>query len=193
MKRAVFVVIALLLQLSLGANGNDKPRLTFMGLGNIRIGMAEENLKTLGFRLTSQGPWGEVGDPDFRACHYLDSAPNFPGVAVMINEGKVVRIDIGFRSSAENWQSLSGAKIGMTEASVSEIYGDWLKISGHPYLDNAGSYLTLTSSNGKYAMIFETSVGNMTDKGMEEKIQPKYVTDFRAGLAGPVSYVEGCA
>ena len=66
-------------------------------------------------------------------------------------------------------------------------------MSGHPYLDEAGSYLTLTSGNGKYAMIFETAVKDMDANAMKNRDQPKYVTNFRAGLAEPVGYIEGCA
>ncbi|MEP6010479.1 MAG: hypothetical protein ABJ237_04190, partial [Parasphingorhabdus sp.] len=150
-------------------------------------------VKALGFRLTSTGPWDKVGDPTFISCHYLDSAARFPGVAVMMSNNQVVRIDIGFRSGVENWQSLSGVKIGMALADVKSIYGDWLQIRRHPYLDEAGSYLTLTSSDGRYAMIFATSVKNMTDENEGATEQSQYVTDFRAGMAEPVNYIEGCA
>lgn len=193
MSRALTLCLAPLFFLILGANAQERPRLTFAGLGDLRIGMSAEQAKGLGFRLTGSGPWGEVGDPDFVACHYLDSSPRFPGVAVMLSDNQVVRIDIGFRSGAENWQSLSGAKIGMPQTEVKAIYGDWLKVSRHPYLDEAGAYLTLTSSDGEYAMTFETSVEDFNGETEDAKSQPKYVTDFRSGLAGPVGYIEGCA
>ena len=178
--------------LALAANGQEQPRLTFKGLGEIRIGMTPSQAKKLGFQVTTGGPWGEVGDADFIACHYLDNAPNFPDIALMVNDGRVVRIDVTFNSS-HGWQSYSGAKIGMSETTVANIYGRWLKTSGHPYLDEAGSYLTLKSSDGRHAMTFETSVKAMDGDGLKIKSQPKYVTDFRAGLASAVGYIEGCA
>lgn len=193
MSRAFVLCLAPLFILLLGANAQERPSLTFTGLGDIRIGMTSDQVKALGFRLTASGPWGEVGDPEFISCHYLDSAPRFPGVAVMMSENRVVRIDIGFRGGAENWQSLSGAKIGMSQAEVKAIYGDWLQISGHPYLDQAGSYLTLTSSDGRFAMTFETSVKDLGTDNSLVKDRSKFVTDFRAGLAGSVGYIEGCA
>ncbi|MEO9599016.1 hypothetical protein [Parasphingorhabdus sp.] len=193
MSRAFSFCVAPLLLLLLGANTQERPRLTFAGLGDIQIGMTSDQVKALGFRLTSSGPWEKIGDPEFVACHYLDSSLSFPGVAVMMSDNQVVRIDIGFRSAAENWQSLSGAKIGMSQTDVKAIYGDWLQISRHPYLDDAGSYLTLTSSDGQYAMIFETSAKDMTGNVVDAKTQVQHITDFRAGLADYVRFIEGCA
>jgi len=168
-----------------------KPRLTFEGLGPIRIGMSVNQVKKLGFKLTTSGPWS---DEEGRfLCHYLDSAPGYPGIALMMNEDRLVRIDVSHGSKPGAWQSLSGAKIGMSEQEVRDIYGDWMKKSGHPYLDEAGSYLTLTSAEGKYAMTFETALRDINPETLKSKSSPKFVTDFRAGLAGAVGYIEGCA
>jgi len=191
-KPLLTVLVLPSLFLALAANGPEQPRLTFKGLGEIRIGMTPTEAKRLGFQLTTGGPWGEIGDADFIACHYLDSAPNFPDIALMVNDNRVVRIDVALNSD-HGWQSLSGAKIGMSETEVADIYGNWLKITGHPYLDEAGSYLTLKSSNDLHAMTFETSVKDMNGEGLKIKRQPKYVTDFRTGFADAVGYIEGCA
>ena len=171
---------------------DQKPRLTFDGLGAIKIGMTAPQAKNLGFKVSASGPWGEEDSADFIACHYLESAPDFPGVFLMMSEGRVVRIDIDSRGDI-GWQSYSGAKIGMSESDVKAIYGNWLKVSGHPYLGDAGSYLQLNSSNGKYAMIFETAAKDMSAEALENPGQEKYVTDFRAGLTDSVGYIEGCA
>ncbi|WP_417593362.1 hypothetical protein [Parasphingorhabdus sp.] len=40
-------------------------------------------------------------------------------------------------------------------------------------------------------MIFETAANDVDV--MEIGSQPKLVTAFRAGLAGPVGYIEGCS
>ena len=163
-----------------------RPRLTFEGLGPIRIGMNVEQVRKLGFRLTTGGPWSN--EEERFSCHYLDSAPGFPGIALMMNDDRLVRIDVHDDKKTRQWKSLSGAATGMSEAEVGDIYGDWLKKSGHPYLDEAGSYLTLTSSDGKYAMTFETALKDIDNEGVT-----KFVTDFRAGLAEAVGYIEGCA
>ncbi len=182
-----------LLLLLPAADAPDRPRLTFKGLGDVRIGMSSEQVKALGFRLTTSGPWDEIGDDYFVSCHYLDSSPKFPGIALMMSDDRVVRIDITFGSGGEGWKSLSGAGIGMSEQELEAIYGDWLQTSGHPYLGEAGSYLSLTSSDGKYRMIFETAAKDMSADGLGDKDQPKFVTDFRAGLTDAVGYIEGCA
>lgn len=171
---------------------DQKPRLTFQGIGAIEIGMSSDQAKKLGFQLTSSGPWGEVGDEYFISCHYLDSSPTYPGISLMMSDGKVVRIDIGFGDD-KSWKSYSGAKIGMSQSDVKAMYGDWLKVSSHPYLDGAGSYLRLDSGDGKYAMIFETATKEMTGDAANGADQTKYVTNFRSGFSGPVSYIEGCA
>lgn len=192
MNRSIAFLWASMLLIFLSANNHGKPKLTFDGLGDIRIGMSSEQVKKLGFRLTSGGPWNEVGDEYFVSCHYLDSSPSFPGISLMMSDDKVVRIDIGYDRD-KGWQSYSGAKVGMSQINVQSIYGDWLKISGHPYLDKAGSYLRLNSSDGKYAMIFETAIKDLSGNVSNERQQEKFVTHFRSGLAGPVSYIEGCA
>ena len=150
-----------------------------------------KQVEALGFKLTSSGPWSDETEKFF--CHYLDSAPDFPGVALMMNEDRLVRIDIGFGEDRQNWRTLSDAGVGLSEQELKEIYGDCLETSGHPSIDAAGYYLTLTSSDGKYAMIFETAVKDMDEKALKNRDQPKYVTNFRAGLAEPVGYIEGCA
>jgi hypothetical protein len=119
----------------------------------------------------------------------------------MINEGKLVRIDIGPDDARVKWRTLSGAMIGITETEVAAIYGNRLQIGDHPYLGDAGSYLVLPSSDRRYRMIFETAtpdeseaIGQETSSARSrEPNSKKRVTDFRAGLAGPVGYIEGCS
>lgn len=175
-----------------------KPRLTYQGLGDIRIGMTSNQVKKMGFSLNTQGPWGEEGDEEFIACHYLDSAPNYPGVHLMMSYDKLVRIDI----FGGDWQSYSGAAIGMNEQEAEDIYGDALKFDYHPYAGKAGSYLSLQTRNRKYKMIFETylkddqlsQVDNPNESdSLDGPNKHKKITSFRAGLFNPTSYIEGCA
>lgn len=182
--------------LLLGAT-DEKPRLTFKGLGPVQIGMSEAALLKSGF----SDPYRSAdwqADEEYAACHYLSNETDYPGVGFMINDGKLVRIGIGPNDAGIIWQTLSGATIGMTETEVASLYGNWMKIDYHPYLGDAGSYLILQSSDGRYKMIFETA----TSDGSGEQFASapsrgpnaeKRVTDFRAGLAEPVSYIEGCS
>jgi len=200
MNRFFSILSLALAAILLAGATTPKPRLTFEGLGPIRIGMTVSQVKKLGFKLTTSGALDN--EEERFSCHYLDSAPAYPGIALMMNEDRLVRIDVSSVDVSQGskpgqklgaWQSLSGARIGMSEQEVRDIYGDWMKKSGHPYLDEAGSYLTLTSSDGKFAMTFETAVKDIGAAASESKSTPKYVTDFRAGLAGAVGYIEGCS
>lgn len=187
----------LLALLLLTGASDERPRLTFAGLGPIQIGMSEAALLTLGF----SDPYRSVDwqdDEEYAACHYLSAEDDYPGVSFMINDGKLVRIGVGPNDAGVVWQTHSGAMIGMAETQVAAIYGDRLKIDHHPYFGDAGSYLILQSGDGRYKMIFETATqdggdGLHTSSPSEGFNAEKLVTDFRAGLAGPVGYIEGCS
>lgn len=191
MKGAFGLLWLMLAAILLTGNSTPNPRLSFQGLGPIRIGMTVQQVKALGFKLTTGGPWSN--DDERFYCHYLDNAPDYPDIALMMNEDQLVRIDIAHGSKPGLWKSLSGAMIGMSEEEVRAIYGDWLKESTHPYLQDSGSYLSLTSSDGRYAMTFETAVENQASVTETNEKQTKYVKDFRAGLKVAVGYIEGCA
>lgn len=198
-------ILAPLVLLLLGANKDERPRLTFQGLGDIYIGMTIAQLRAKSF--TSDSMYEGQPPEEYNSCHYMTNGRDYPGVGIMINDGHLVRIDIDRGRDhtppesdgaykpipAPVWKSFSGAKIGMSERDVKAIYGDWIKTSGHPYLGEAGSYLRLDSSDGKYAMIFETAVKDMDAEALKSPNQEKYVTDFRAGLTDAVGFIEGCA
>ncbi|WP_422344775.1 hypothetical protein [Parasphingorhabdus sp.] len=191
MKRTFGLLWPTLAAALLTGNNVSNPRLSFQGLGPIRIGMTVEQVKTLGFKLTTDGPWSN--EEERFSCHYLDSAPDYPDIALMMNEDRLVRIDVSYGSDPGLWQSVSGARVGMSEQEVRAVYGDWLVSSAHPYANDSGSYLSLTSSDGTYAMIFETAVDGTRRETEDPKSQTKYVSNFRAGLKAAVGYIEGCA
>ncbi len=196
--RNLFKPATLLLGLLLLTGATDeKPRLTFTGLGPIQIGMSETELQALGFSDPYRSADWQT-DEEYAACHYLANESEYPGVGFMINDDTLVRIGIGPNEAGITWQTLSGAMIGMTETEVASIYGNWMKIDHHPYLGDAGSYLILQSSDGRYKMIFETANPEVSGEQLSSAPSQgpkadKRVTDFRAGLSGPVSYIEGCS
>jgi len=79
--------------------------------------------------------------------------------------------------------TLSGAKIGDTEARIKALYPGQIKVSPHKYTgDSGGHYLTFVpkdKSDRFYRLIFETD--------------GKQVTNFRSGKLPEVEYVEGCS
>ncbi|QSX79724.1 hypothetical protein [Agrilutibacter solisilvae] len=94
-------------------------------------------------------------------------------ILLLFEDNRIARIE----SHRDRFSTFSGAKVGDSEARISEIYGARLKVEPHQY-DPDGHYLIVTSSDGKSAMVFETD-GNR-------------VTDMRAGLLPAVRYVEHC-
>lgn len=180
-----------------GATSDISPRLTFEGLGPIRIGMTEVQLEKMGFSDPYRSADWQT-DEEYESCHYLSNEAKYPGVGFMINDGRLVRIGIGSNDKGINWKTLSGATLGMSETEVAAIYGGWMKMDHHPYMGDSGSYLILVSRDGRYRMIFETAISD--DSGTKYSSAPskgpnpeKRVTDFRAGLSGPVGYIEGCS
>ena len=180
-----------------GATNGEKPRLTFEGLGPVRIGMTETQLEKMGFSDPYRSADWQT-DEEYESCHYLSNESKYPGVGFMINDGQLVRIGIGTNDKKIEWKTLSGATLGMRETEVAAIYGSWMKMDYHPYMGDSGSYLILASRGGKYRMIFETALSD--DSGTENSSAPqngpnpeKRVTDIRAGLSGPVGFIEGCS
>jgi len=140
----------------------------FDGYGPVKVGMKPvEAMKA--FKLV-ENRWDED-----EGCYYLefdtedtDKTPGF-----MVNDGTIARVDV----TSPDYLTEEGAKVGDTEQRIKEIYGKGVKVSPHAYVD--GHYLTVTSKDKKYAIIFETD--------------GKVVTYIRAGRPPEVGYIEGCA
>lgn len=147
---------------------DSKYRIRFDGFGPVKVGMKPSDaMKAL--KLT-ENRWDDESD-----CYYLDmnskdpeSSPSF-----MVNDGTVARVDV----STPEYLTEAGAKVGDTEARIKELYGKGVDVSPHEYVD--GHYLTVTSKDGKFAIVFETD--------------GKVVTYIRAGRALEAGYIEGCS
>lgn len=117
----------------------------------------------------TESRWDDESD-----CYYLNTSSEDPesSPSFMVNDGTVARVDI---SNAVHMTE-AGAKVGDTEARIKELYGKAVEVSRHEYVD--GHYLTVTSKDGKFAIVFETD--------------GKVVTYIRAGRALEAGYIEGC-
>lgn len=113
------------------------------------------------------------GEKDERGCFYV-SPSQHPDVAFMIENGRLVRIDVAKPGVA----TPEGVQVGDSEARAKSVYGNKLKIEPHAYNGPEGHYLTVRSNDGRYGTRFETDGG---------KIQSYY-----AGLFSAVQYIEGC-
>ena len=143
-------------------------KIRFDGFGPVKVGMKPADaMKEFDLK---ENRYDEESD-----CYYLDmnledpeSAPSF-----MINDGTVARVDV----STPEFTTEAGAKIGDTEARIKQLYGKSVEVSPHEYVD--GHYLTVSSKDGRYAIVFETD--------------GKIVTYIRAGRPPEVGYIEGCS
>lgn len=159
-----------------GPNGSARDSVSDLalnedGLGQIQIGMDLSDAVNMG--LLNENPTMK------KACDFVYPAvgAGIPdGVAVMIVNGKVARIDIDTGSVTTE----DGAKIGDTEDRLKSIYNGDLQVEPHKYIEG-GHYMTVlgdSTSAGK-AIVFETD--------------GKTVTSFRSGRLPEVKWIEGCS
>lgn len=140
------------------------------GVGPVRFGMALADAgAALRDSLIVAPPGGE--------CGFTVPRDVPPGVRFMVEQGKVVRVDVdssGIRTAA-------GAEVGMSEADVRGRYPVGLRVQPHKY-DPKGRYLVLQGTapaDSARRLIFETD--------------GQRVVRYRAGITPAVEYVEGCA
>lgn len=103
-----------------------------------------------------------------------DSLPG--GVRVMVEQGKVARVEV-FEGSV---QTAKGARIGDTEERIKRLYPNQVTVMPHKYTD--GHYLAVVptaTADSAYRIIFETD--------------GRRVLRYRAGTRPQVEYVEGCS
>ena len=140
----------------------------FDGTGPVKIGM---NLSELNSALHEKFVMPQ--DKEEQECFYVEQ-PKHPGVAFMIEEGHVTRVDV----NRPGISTAEGIKVGDFEARAMRVYGNKLKIEPHYYTAPEGHYLTVLSDNQRYGIRFETDEGK--------------IVSFYAGQRQAITYVEGC-
>jgi hypothetical protein len=148
-------------------SGPPNMAVTEFGIGPIRAGMTVAQAAQAmggGFAAPKGGTAG---------CTYavLTKAP--PGLAVMLQDGKVARVDVRSGTVA----TAAGARIGDSEARIKSLYPGRVTVSPHKYVQG-GHYLTVTPADNNYRIVFETD--------------GKKVTSYRSGRVPEVEQVEGC-
>ncbi|WP_411282068.1 hypothetical protein [Gemmatimonas sp.] len=144
--------------------------LTEHGIGPVRVGMTLAEVAgatSAGIRL--------VGT-DSTECSYLSWRDGPPGVLIMAEGGRVVRIDVQNPAITTS----EGIKIGSTEAEVQQRYTGRVEVQPHKYTD--GHYLVVTPrrpTDSNLRIVFETD--------------GQKVETFRGGRVPQVQYVEGCS
>lgn len=110
-------------------------------------------------------------------CWYLRYEPGRkaqgPAFQLMIIDGRVARIEL-----LGVLHTMSGVRVGSTEAELRQLYGARLDSQPHKY-DEKGRTYTYRSGDGGSGLRFETSSGK--------------VTAVQAGPWEHLNYVEGCS
>jgi hypothetical protein len=163
-------ILALLVPATAPAGLTESMRASTRSLGAIKIGMTIPQARmATGWQLRT------VGSLD-ATCQYYQPKTGLEGVALMVTNGKIARIDITNPRIA----TLSGIRIGDLESRLKSVYGDRLQLKPHKY-DNGGRYLIYTPRNPrerKYQLVFETD--------------GRRVTNWRLGKTEEVNWIEGC-
>ncbi len=144
--------------------------LTEYGIGPVRVGMTLAEVAGA----TSSGI--HLVGTDSTECSYLNWRDGPPGVLIMAEGGRVVRVDV--RNPAIT--TPEGIKIGSTEAEVQQQYAGQVEVLPHKYTD--GHYFVVTPRNpadSDLRLVFETD--------------GRKVEAFRGGRMPQVQYVEGCS
>jgi len=152
---------------------SEQSKVTINGIGPIRIGMTLQEAVNASMPFTLKTGAG-VGNQ----CGFANPLSGPEGLEFMVTDGRIARVDI-LRN--HNITTLSGAKIGDSEARIKALYPKQITVSPHEYVAK-GHYLTFTpkdAADQKYRLIFETD--------------GQKVTQFRAGQLPEVAFVEGCA
>jgi hypothetical protein len=152
----------------------NQSKVTVNGIGPVRVGMTvSEATKAAGTKLVSLNgaPISNSG------CFYVKPQGAPRGVEMMLQDGRIARVDIVKNSSIT---TVSGAKIGNTEAQIKSLYPGQIQVTPHKYVQG-GHYLTFIPkdrADKNYRIVFETD--------------GKRVTEFRSGKLPQVEYVERC-
>lgn len=146
----------------------DAP-LTMRGIGDLRIGAPVASLRAMG--ATGE----DYPDPDVD-CSYWQ-APRWPGLAMMVSGGRVVRIE----TEDARYRTASGVRVGMTEAEIRAIYGPRMRVEPHPYTGPEGHYLVYRARGEPYGLIVETDPDT------------RRAASVRVGLWEAVQLIEGCS
>jgi hypothetical protein len=137
-RRLLFAMLPLASPL-FGAAPTPRHRIRYDGVGRLRIGMEEPELRkqlgpALRIEARDSGVYAGWGDP------YL---------GLLLVDGKLARIDV----SGGRWRTVGGGRVGSLEAEIREIFKNRVQVKPHTY-DPRGHVLMVP---GKvHALAFET-------------------------------------
>ncbi|MEA5552664.1 hypothetical protein VB713_17110 [Anabaena cylindrica UHCC 0172] len=190
-KSKLFTIAAITLTTSIFTVGmvtaqtklTSQSKVTINGIGAVKAGMnLPDAAAAAGVRLY-------VSASPNDGCYYIHGEGELKNISFMVTKDdvksrqKYVTSDVIARVDIDDPRvtTVSGAKIGDTEARIKALYPGQIQVTGHAYNPN-GHYLTLIpkdKADQNYRVIFETD--------------GQRVTRYRSGKMPEVGYVEGCS
>ncbi|WP_413172316.1 hypothetical protein [Anabaena azotica] len=161
----------------------SQSKVTINGIGAVKAGMnLPEAAAAANARLY-------VSASPSDSCYYLEAEGDIKGISFMVTKDeaksrqKYITSDVIARVDIDDPRvtTVSGAKIGDTEARIKSLYPGQIKVTPHNYVQN-GHYLTLIpkdKADQNYRVVFETD--------------GQRVTRYRSGKLPEVEFVEGCS
>ncbi len=161
----------------------SQAKVTINGIGPVKVGM---NLPEAANAANTRLYVSYAGSD---SCYYLQAEGELKGVSFMVTKDdaksrvKYITSDVIARVDIDNPKvtTVSGAKVGDTEAKIKSLYPGQIEVTPHTYVKN-GHYLTFIprdKPDQNYRVIFETD--------------GQRVTRYRAGKLPEVGYIEGCS
>ena len=163
----------------------SQAKVTINSIGPVKVGMnIPQATAAARTRL-----YVEYGGND-EACYYISGEGDLNGVSFMVTKDetksrdKYATSDVIARIDIDNPKitTVSGAKVGDTEARIKSLYPGQIEVTPHKYTGPQGHYLTFVPKNKaeqNYRVIFETD--------------GQRVTRYRVGKLPEVEYYGGCA
>lgn len=158
-----------ILALALLAAAQPSDLMTLNGLGPLRIGTPESELRAR-HRAVPGEPYP---DPEVDCAYW--TSPLYPGVQMMVSAGRLVRIE----TEDKRYRTPGGARVGLTEAALRARYGARMRVEPHPYMGPEGKYLIVRAEREPLGLIVETWDGR--------------ARSMRVGYWRSVQLIEGCS
>jgi len=110
-------------------------------------------------------------------CAYVSPRAAPAGMRFMVENGRVVRVDVDSAGVATD----RGARIGMREDDIRRLHGDGIAVRPHKYEPDSRYLIVVprAPADSAFRIVFETDGAGV-------------VRRYRAGMLPAVEYVEGC-
>ena len=145
---------------------------TLRALGPVALGMTvEEAVEASGLALSQ-----DFGRASTDSCYYVTAGAGLPGVAFMVVDGAVVRVEINAPSIIA---TRSGVRIGTPESSVREVYPDNIQQANDAVSEGqALAFVPNDEADADYRIYFAIDGGE--------------VSSYRLGIRPAVDNLLGC-